>query len=131
MTGSRYNLCGYPMPYLIPFIREELAFNVDFRTTRPRTARPYVSPVNRNGGLPRSTAGRVAGRPVQHRRPRASVHSHGQTTTDEVSRVLYSSLHRAVDLVVWPESEDDCVTLLNLAREHDVCLTSRMGAGRT
>jgi alkyldihydroxyacetonephosphate synthase len=27
-----------------------------------------------------------------------------------------------VDLVVWPESEDDCVTLVNLAREHDVCL---------
>ena len=38
MTGSRYNLCGYPMPYLIPFIREELAFDIDFRTTRPRTA---------------------------------------------------------------------------------------------
>jgi hypothetical protein len=38
MTGSRYNLCGYSMPYLIPFIREELAFNIDFRTTRPRTA---------------------------------------------------------------------------------------------
>jgi hypothetical protein len=44
MTGSRYNLCGYPMPYLIPFIREELAFNIDFRTIRPRTAEPYVSP---------------------------------------------------------------------------------------
>ena len=36
--------------------------------------------------------------------------------------MLYGSLHRAVDLVVWPESEDDCVTLVNLAREHDVCL---------
>jgi alkyldihydroxyacetonephosphate synthase len=51
MTGSRYNLCGYPMPYLIPFIREELAFDIDFRTPRPRTAVPYVSPVNRNEGF--------------------------------------------------------------------------------
>ena len=50
------------------------------------------------------------------------IHSHGQTTTDEVSRVLYGNLHRAVDLVVWPESEDDCVAVVNLAREHDVCL---------
>jgi hypothetical protein len=30
MTGSRYNLCGYPMPYLIPFVREELGFDIDF-----------------------------------------------------------------------------------------------------
>jgi alkyldihydroxyacetonephosphate synthase len=122
MTGSRYNLCGYPMPYLIPFIREELAFNIDFRTTRPRTAEPYVSPVNRNEGF-------LAALPAALRADQFStddrerlIHSHGQTTTDEVSRVLYGNLHRAVDLVVWPESEDDCVAVVNMAREHDVCL---------
>ena len=122
MTGSRYNLCGYLMPYLIPFIREELAFDIDFRTTRPRTAEPYVPPVHRNEGF-------LAALPAALRADQFStddrerlIHSHGQTTTDEVSRVLYGNLHRAVDLVVWPESEDDCVTLVNLAREHDVCL---------
>jgi len=30
MTGSRYNLCGYSMPYLIPFVREELGVDIDF-----------------------------------------------------------------------------------------------------
>jgi hypothetical protein len=51
MTGSRYNLCGYPMPYFIPFVREELGFDIDFTHTRPLTKAPYVSPVNRNKGF--------------------------------------------------------------------------------
>ena len=122
MTGSRYNLCGYPMPYLIPFIRQELGFDVDFKNTRPRTPEPYVSPINRNECF-------LAALPAALRADQFSIddrerliHSHGQTTTDEVSRVLYGNLHRAVDLAVWPESEDDCVAVVNLAREHDVCL---------
>ena len=108
MTGSRYNLCGYPMPYLIPFVREELAFDIDFRAIRPRTAVPYVAALRADQF---STDDRER-----------LIHSHGQTTTDEVSRVLYGNLPRAVDLVVWPESEEDCVAVVNLAREHDVCL---------
>ncbi len=122
MTGSRYNLCGYPMPYLIPFVREELGFGIDFTHTRPLTEGPYVSPVNRNEGF-------LAGLAAAFREDQVSVddrerliRSHGQTTTDEVSRVLYGNLHRTVDVVVWPESEEDCVAVVNLACEHDVCL---------
>ena len=122
MTGSRYNLCGYPMPYLIPFIREELAFDIDFRTTRPRTAEPYVSPVNRNEGFLAALRAALRADQFSTDDRERLIHSHGQTTTDEVSRVLYGNLHRAVDLVVWPDSEDDCVAVVNLAREHDVCL---------
>src|SRR5512132_1044041 len=122
MTGSLYNMCGYPIPYLIPLIREQLAFNIDFRTTRPRTAEPYVSPVNRNEGFLAALPAALQADQFSTDDRERLIHSHGQTTTDEVSRVLYSNLHRAVDLVVWPESEDDCVTLVNLAREHDVCL---------
>ena len=128
MTGSRYNLCGYSMPYLIPFVRQELGFDIDFKNTRPRTQEPYVSPVNRNEGF-------LAALPTTLRDGQFSaddrerlIHSHGQTTTDEVSRVLYGNLQRAVDLVVWPESEDDCVGVVNLAQEQGVFPT---GVGRT
>jgi alkyldihydroxyacetonephosphate synthase len=122
MTGSRYNLCGYPMPYLIPFVREELGFDVDFTSTRPLTAEPFVSPVNRDEGFVSALASALRVDQFSFDDRERLVHSHGQTTTDEVSRVLYSDLPRAVDLVVWPESEDDCVALVGLAREHDVCL---------
>ena len=122
MTGSRYNLCGYPMPYLIPFVREELGFDIDFTHTRPLTEEPYVSPVNRNEGFLAGLAAAFRADQVSVDDRERLIRSHGQTTTDEVSRVLYGNLHRTVDVVVWPESEEDCVAVVNLACEHDVCL---------
>jgi alkyldihydroxyacetonephosphate synthase len=75
------------MPYLIPFVREALAFDIDFRTTRPRTAEPHLSPVNRSEGfLAALPAALRADQFCTDDRERL-IHSHGQTTTDEVSRV--------------------------------------------
>lgn len=122
MTGSRYNLCGYPMPYLLPFVREELGVDIDFKHTRPQTISPRLAPANRNEGFLTALAAAWRADQFSTDDRERLIHSHGQTTTDEVSRVLYGNLDRTVDLVVWPESEDDCLTLVNLAREHDVCL---------
>lgn len=122
MTGSRYNLCGYRMPYLIPFVNSELDVRIDFSSPRPLTATPRVTRAGRNDAF--LAALTEALRPDQlssddHDRLR---HSHGQTTTEEVSRVLYENLDRCVDLVVWPESDADCQAVVALAVEHDVCL---------
>ncbi|MCA0251271.1 MAG: FAD-binding oxidoreductase [Actinobacteria bacterium] len=122
MTGTRYNLCGYPMPYLIPFIREELDFDIDFTTTRPLTEQPHVSPVKQNKRFLTALGKALSDDQFTTDDSERLIHSHGQTTTDEVSRVLYGNLPRTVDLVVWPESEDDCVAIVDLARKHDVCL---------
>lgn len=122
MTGSRYNLCGYRMPYIIPFANEEFGLQIDFKNKRPLTENPHVTPVNRNEGF--LTALSAALRPEQFTMDdrQRLIHSHGQTTTDEVSRVLYENLERTVDLVVWPESDEDCVALVTAAKEHNACL---------
>ena len=122
MTGSRYNLCGYPMPYLIPFVRTELDYDIDFTTKRPLTENPQVSPVKQNEGFLTALGEALQADQFTTDDRERLIHSHGQTTTDEVSRVLYGNLPRTVDLVVWPESEEDCLAIVNLAREHDVCL---------
>ncbi|MFT4110819.1 FAD-binding oxidoreductase [Propionicimonas sp.] len=122
MTGSRYNLCGYRMPYLIPFINNELDVTIDFSSPRPLTTDHKVTAAARNEGFLTALAGAL--RPDQRSdddRERL-LHSHGQTTTEEVSRVLYDNLDRCVDLVVWPESDEDCQALVTLAVEHDVVL---------
>ncbi len=122
MTGSRYNLCGFQMPFLVPFVSRELGVTFDFSAPRPLTAEPRVTGARRNEGF---LAGLAAGlRPDQYTADDAArlLHSHGQTTTEEVSRVLYDNLDRSVDLVVWPESDEDCQALVGLAAEHDVCL---------
>ena len=74
-----------------------------------------MSPVNRNEGFLAGLAAALRDDQVSVDDRERLIHSHGQTTTDEVSRVLYGSLHHLVDLVVWPESEDDCVAVVNLA----------------
>ena len=122
MTGSRYNLCGYPMPYLIPFVRTELDYAIDFTAKRPLTEQPKVSPVKQNKRFLTALGKALTEDQFSTDDRERLIHSHGQTTTDEVSRVLYGNLPRTVDLVVWPESEADCVAIVNLARDHDVCL---------
>ena len=50
------------------------------------------------------------------------LHSHGQTTSDEIYKVLYSNLIR---LQIWffiLKSEEEAKTLIKLAKKHNVCL---------
>ncbi len=122
MTGNRYNLCGYRMPYLIPFINRELDVTIDFSTPRPLTAEPRVTPAGRNEAFLTALAGALRSVQVTDDDRERLLHSHGQTTTEEVSRVLYENLDRCVDLVVWPESDEDCQAVVGLADEHGVCL---------
>ena len=50
------------------------------------------------------------------------LHSHGQTTSDEIYKVLYSKLDSFVDLVFYIESEKDAKILIELAKKYNVCL---------
>lgn len=122
MTGNRYNLCGYRMPYLVPFISSELDVTIDFSSARPLTTERRVTPVTENEGFVAALADALNADQFTVDDRERLLHSHGQTTTEEVSRVLYENLERSVDLVVWPESEEDCRVIVALAGEHGVCL---------
>lgn len=122
MTGNRYNLCGYKMPYLIPFAEEALGVKIDFKNIRPVVENPVMTPPNRNEGFCAALEQSFPASQYSSDDRVRLVHSHGQTTADEVSKVLYDQLERTVDLVFYPESEADCVKLIELAVEHNVCL---------
>lgn len=50
-------------------------------------------------------------------------HSHGQTTTEEVYKVLYNGkISRPVDLVFFCQSEKNAEVIVDLASRHDICL---------
>ena len=122
LTGNRYELCGYKMHDFLPYVREVLGLDVDFKEKR-READPKPVPAPLKN---RKFCRRLANfyRPDQYTfddRERL-VHSHGQTSTDEVFRVIYSQLERVADMVIYPEAEKDCAMLVALARTHGVCL---------
>jgi alkyldihydroxyacetonephosphate synthase len=122
VTGERYAVSGYDMPGFIPFIEETLDIQLDLADTKPeRIDKPVPEPRINQGFCDALASALPADRYTTERRERL-LHSHGQTTADEVYQVLYTSLERVVDLVVYPESHEETVHLVQLAAVHDVCL---------
>ncbi|WP_374689316.1 FAD-binding oxidoreductase [Promineifilum sp.] len=122
VTGQRYAVSGYDMPGFIPFVEEMLGVQIDLNDIKPERADKPVPEPNLNAGFMADLAAAFpAARHTTDRRERL-LHSHGQTTADEVYQVLYNHLDRVVDLVVYPESQDDVVRLIELAADHNVCL---------
>ena len=122
VTGNRYAVSGYDMPGFIPFLEEVLDIQFDLTDVKPERADKPVPPPVVNAAF---TAALAAALPADRRSddPRERLlHSHGQTTVDEIYQVLYTHLDRVVDLVVWPETHEEAAALVRLAAEHDICL---------
>lgn len=86
MTGSRYNLCGFRMPYLIPFAEEALGLKLDFSEVRPQPATRYVSPVNRNEPFCSAVASAFANDQVSFDDRVRLLHSHGRPPSTRCRR---------------------------------------------
>lgn len=121
MTGNRYKLCGYRMPFLIPFATDAFGMEIDFTNKRPVSKAP-VPPPNRNQAFDAAIAEVLPADRIAWDDRERKTHSHGQTTVDEVTLALYGQLARLVDMVVWPASSEECAKLIELARVHNVCL---------
>lgn len=122
VTGNRYAVSGYDMPGLIPFAEEVLGVTIDVEDLKPERAdKPVPEPIINEAFLAALEEAFPAPQISFDARTRL-LHSHGQTTADEVYKVLYTSLDRVADVVVFPESHDDVVALIALAAEYDVCL---------
>ena len=123
VTGTRYPISGYEMPFLVAFVEDVLGITIrreDSYAEREdiEAAEPNVDPAFANALKERLGAGRVSFDPEAR-----LVHSHGQLSVEEVYRVMYGdSLPRLVDLVFYPEEEADVKAMIDLANEHNVCL---------
>ena len=123
VTGSRYPLAGYSLPGFIPFAEEVLdqpftadgiePARIDIVLAEPRKEEAFEAAAQLilgSDGISIDDRDRL-------------IHSHGQLSVDEIYRLLYGdSLDRIVDTVIYPESEEQVRTLVQLANEHDVCL---------
>ena len=123
VTGSRYPLSGTSMPDFIPFAEEVLGV-----TFRPEDAveeirDKVVAEPRRNQGFLDAIGQRLSQDQISLDDQDRLVHSHGQLSVDEIYRLLYDSpLERTVDLVLYPQDEDEVRDIVRLAGEHDVVL---------
>lgn len=123
LSGNRYPLAGAALPEFVPFVENMLGVPIG-----PKHARSLAPPERAPAAIdqPRfvKAVRELIGSDglVQDDRERL-VHSHGQLSVDEVYRVMTGHVpERVVDLVVYPDSEDQVVALTRLAAEHDVVL---------
>lgn len=122
VTGARYAVSGYDMPGFIPFLEEVLDIKFDLADVKPERAdKPVPPPIVNREFVNALAAALPAGRTSDDARERL-LHSHGQTTVDEIYQVLYTHLDRVVDLVVYPQTHEEAADLVRLAAVWDVCL---------
>ena len=123
VTGSRYPLAGYSMPYFVPFAEEVLGIPLTPEGIMPEVERGELPPRRQNEGFEKGLGEALTAEQIASSDDERLVHSHGQLSVDEIYRLLYlGSLARVVDLVVYPQSEDDVRHLVRLANEFDICL---------
>ena len=123
VTGSRYPLSGFSMPSFVPFIEEVLDVQI-----RPENLNVENRP--REIQAPALNEAFMTSIETEFKENQYSidprdrlVHSHGQLSVDEVYQILYgTSVKRVVDLVLYPEKEEDIGTIIQLADEQSVCL---------
>jgi alkyldihydroxyacetonephosphate synthase len=110
------------MPALIPFVEEMLDIKLDIRDIKPECVdKPVPEPmINQDFYQAIEQAFSKSQYSIDKRE--RLIHSHGQSTADELYKVFYTRLERLVDMVFYPETEQDAVTLVNLAQQHNVCL---------
>lgn len=122
MIGDRYELCGQDMPDFVPYVEEMLGISIDkndmlteveSKTVRtPTVNEAFVEQVKTTFDEDRYTFANDD----------RLIHSHGQTTSEEVYKILYAEIDRNVDMVFYIESEEEAVQLIKIAQEHNVCL---------
>jgi len=122
LTGRRYNLSGYRMYDFLPYAESVLGVKLDLKNRQKEVEnKPIAKPVC-NEAFCAAIADRFPENRYTFDDRERLLHSHGQTTADEIYRILYFRLDRFADMVFYCESDEDVRDLIRLARKHDVCL---------
>ena len=122
LSGNRYSICSKTLPGLIPFAEEVLDIKVLPSPQIKEVKKKYVSKQKINKQFIAEVVSIFDEDRFSSSEEERLLHSHGQTTSEEVYKVLYSQLDTFTDLVFYIESEEEAKTLIRLAKKHNVCL---------
>ena len=122
LTGDRYDMAGYRMYDFLPYVEEVLGVQLDWNTTKPEIDPKPIPEGRRNSAFCQAVEASFDARQYSFDDRIRLIHSHGQTTADEVYQVLYERLDRCADMVFFCESEANAQDIIRLAGVHGVCL---------
>ena len=119
LKGNRYLICGYEMPYFLPYVRkelnaEELGNNIqqrkEYKLRKPILNENFINEIDKIN--------------YNYDDRDRLIHSHGQASASEIQYVLYSdeNLEREVDIVLYPVSSEQIELIIKSANKNNVCL---------
>ncbi|MFT6866861.1 MAG: alkyldihydroxyacetonephosphate synthase [Cyclobacteriaceae bacterium] len=123
LKGNRYEFSGLTYPKFIPYIKEVLGVDItkvqplspqaEHLITEPIENKPFIEAISKNLKVDQLTNEAMI----------RLKNSHGQTTCFEVYKIVYYGKQaRLVDLVVYPETEEDASLIIAQAKTHNVCI---------
>lgn len=123
VTGDRYPIAGYSMPYFVDFAEEVLGIPIRPEDAVPEAPPETAPPVIANEPFLQGLREVLDADQISQDISDRLVHSHGQLSVDEVYRLLHGeALERIVDIVLYPLKEEDVTAIIRLANLHGACL---------
>lgn len=123
VSGNRYPICGFDMPNFIPFVEEILQIPIRKEDMGKEVKHENLPVPLQNEAFETAIKDVLNADQVSQVDQDRLVHSHGQLSVDEIYRVLYDRPpERLVDVVLYPETEDNVQQIIQLASEHNVVL---------
>ncbi|MDA0711648.1 MAG: hypothetical protein O3B73_15725, partial [bacterium] len=89
VTGNRYPICGFDMPYFIPFVEEVLQIPIRREDMGNEVKHANLPEPVINPGFLEAVSRALRENQVSRTDRDRLVHSHGQLSVDEIYRVLY------------------------------------------
>jgi alkyldihydroxyacetonephosphate synthase len=112
-----------PLPNFATFIQETLDISLDKNQQNVEASQKRIPPSHVSEEFAKAMEQMFPKEQFTTENQERLIHSHGQTTTDEVYKVVYNgTLTRTVDMVLFVRSSEDCRNIIQLAKEHNICL---------
>ncbi len=122
VSGTRYPVSGKHLPYFVPFVEKVLNISLDTSKMMNELETKPIPKAKKNAAFCNACSEIFSEDSYSFDDTERLIHSHGQTTADEVYRAMYKSLERVVDMVFYCETEEEARQLILLAQKHNVCL---------
>ena len=121
MTGTRYSLSGQELPSLLPWMEGVIGLTIDQTDIRtPKFPTKFPKPRTHAAFL-RALKKKLGAEKISQDGALRLRHGHGHTQA-EMYALKNGGLSRIPDAVVKPHSEEDLLTLVTLAKKHNVCV---------
>ena len=122
-------MSGTELPDLLPWVRDILGVDFDFRDTHDSAYPPEVPSPRENDAFLKEARSILPEGDLSDDDEIRLRHGHGHTL-EEMYVIKYGKLERVPDLVVYPSEESHVAELVAAAVRHDVCLVP-YGGGTT